>query len=132
MKKKTKKKPYFYRRANIDQTQNVTNEAISQNVIINNQKRNENRNQNDVHRNNRDKKIIRKNNRNDCEKQSFNKFKMTCYYYSKIKHLKNKCKNFIVDQKTKKNSNFTTQSQSQRSKKITKNRYDTCSSKSKC
>ena len=93
---------YFYRRANIDQMQNVTNETILQNVITNDRKRDENRNQNDIHQNNRDKKIIRKNDRDDRKKQSFDKFKTTCYYCNKIKHLKNKCKNFIVDQKTKK------------------------------
>ena len=95
--KKTKKKSYFYRRANIDQTQNVTNETISQNVMTNDRKRDENRNQNDVHRNDRDKKIIRENDRDNREKRSFNKFKMTCYYCNKIEHLKNEYKNFIVD-----------------------------------
>ena len=112
MKKKTKKKSYFYRRVDVDQTQNVTNETISQNVITDDRKRDENRNQNDVYRNDRDKKIIRDNDRDDREKRSLDKFKMTCHYCNKIKHLKNECRNFIIDQKTKKNSNSTTQSQS--------------------
>ena len=65
--------------------------------MTNDRKRDENRNQNNVHRNNRDRKIIRENNRDDREKRSFDKFKMTCYYCNKIKYLKNECKNFIVD-----------------------------------
>ena len=54
--KKKQKKSYFYRRANIDQMQNITNETILQNVMTNDRKRDENQNQNDVHRNDYDKK----------------------------------------------------------------------------
>ena len=100
--------------------------------MTNDRKRDENRNQNDVHRNNRDKKTIRENDRNDREKQSFDKFKITYYYCNKIKHLKNECRNFIVDQKMKKKFKFYDTIAIVTIKKITKNRCDTCSSKSKC
>ena len=76
--------------------------------MIDKRERKNSQNRNNIHQNDRDKKIIRKNNQNNRKKQSFNKFKMTYYYCNKIKHLKNKYKNFIVNQKTKKNSNFTT------------------------
>ena len=109
-KNKIDKKSYFYQRIDIAQTQNITKKTTSQNIIIDEHDRKNSRNQNNIHRNNRDKKIIRKNNRDDREKQSLDKFKITYYYCNKIKHLKNECKNFIVDQKTKKNSTFTTQS----------------------
>ena len=65
-------------------------------------KRKSSQNQNNIHWENYNKKIIYENNRDNCNKQSFDIFKMTCYSCNKRKHLKNKCKNLIVNQKAKK------------------------------